>query len=82
MGKRLSSSTGTSINFGTSINCSSKILKRHYTNIDPLHDNGINSFQNLGYSLWQSSKKKSSGKKCTNLNKSNNSKRCNSPLNP
>ena len=82
MGKRLSSSTGTSINFGTSINCSSKILGRHFKNIDPLRDDGINSFQNLGYSLWQSSKKSSGKKKCINLNKSSNSKRCNSPLNP
>ena len=74
MGKRLSNSTGTSVNFGTS-------LGRHYMNIDPLNDKENHSFQSLGYSLWKRSKK-SSGKKI-NLNKSTTStKRCNSPLNP
>ena len=77
MGKRLSGSTGASVNF-----CST-----HYMNVDPLNDSSIHTYQNLGKSLWSISKNRSN-KVIKNSNKIHNksshtrSKRCNSPLNP
>lgn len=74
MGKRLTSSTGSSFNNQTS-------LGKHYMNIDPLNDKENHSYQNLGYSLWKRSKKSSGNKKINNSSTSTKEKTFD-PYNP